>query len=516
MKIKNPILPGFNPDPCICYGKGKYYIATSTFETFPGLSIYESEDLANWHLVSRPLNEKRIIDIMNNAPSSGVWAPDLTYHNGKFYIVFSNVETWCTGPFKDCYNYLICAEDIEGPWSDPIFINASGFDASLFHDTDGKSYFVNMEWDYRGLTGRNCFTGILVQEIELSIGKLFGECHKVFKGTEEGFIEGPHIYKKEDYYYLFCAEGGTGYNHSETVSRSKHIFGPYETNGVLITSKNTDAPLQRAGHASLVYSEKNDWLIAHLCGRPIDGKCILGRETALQNIVWKDDWPYLADFSKQPRDYYELKDEVQLEKEEKLICYDFLSKQFSLDFQNLRVDMNPYAIKTNTSLTLIGKQSVDSFYLQNTWQRRQQHFQCEFGCQLSFEPEIFSHMAGLVYRYQEGDLYLLYATYDEKLGKVIRLMTQNEYQTNLFEDIKIQYENDIYLKIVVHFKEAQFYYSFDNMNYIAVGPFLDATKLSDQAVKRGGFTGAFFGLHCADFKESKKTATFRNVYYKIL
>ncbi len=518
MKVKNPILTGFNPDPAICRAEGTYYIATSTFEVFPGICIHESTDLVNWRLVAHPLASKRILDMTNNPASSGVWAPDLTYKDGRFYIVFSNVETFSRGPFKDCYNYLISAPSIEGPWSDPIFINASGFDASLFHDEDGKSYFVNMEWDYRGVRGNPCFTGILVQEIDLKSGKLIGEAHKIFKGTERGFVEGPHIYKRKDYYYLFCAEGGTGYNHAESVARSKTIYGPYEIHPkqLLISAKDTDAYLQRAGHASLVDAKEDGWFIAHLCSRPIDRRCILGRETALQNIRWIEDWPYLAHGGIIPSAYYEVERDVEVIDFNEEIHYDFLSKQFNLDFQTLRIDMNPYVKKTKDSITLIGKQSFDSTYLQNTWQRRQQHFHCEFGCKLEFHPTYFGHMAGLIYRYQEGDLYLLYSTYDEKLGKVLRLHAEHEFQPEYFKDVCIPYEDSVYLKIVVREKEAQYYYSLDGQEYHSIGPILDATLLSDQYVVHGGFTGAFFGIYASDSLYAKQEATFSDVYYKKL
>ena len=148
MKIKNPILSGFNPDPSIVRVEDTYYIATSTFEWWPGVQIHESKDLVNWHLITHPLNEKRLLDMTGNLDSGGIWAPDLSWCDGKFYLVYTDVKV-TDGSFKDCINYLITAEDIMGPWSDPIVLNTAGFDASLFHDTDGKKYLVNQYWDPR-------------------------------------------------------------------------------------------------------------------------------------------------------------------------------------------------------------------------------------------------------------------------------------------------------------------------------------------------------------------------------
>lgn len=517
MKIKNPILTGFNPDPCIIKAKDKYYIATSTFEVFPGISIHESKDLVNWKLVSHPLNSMDIIDMFGNSPSSGVWAPDITYHNGLFYIVFSNMRTWCRGPFKDTLNFIITSESITGPWSKPKYINSSGFDASLFHDDNGKSYFVNMEWDFRQGRGSPCFTGILVQEIDLTTMKLIGDAHKIFKGTDRGLVEAPRIYKINEYYYLLCAEGGTDYNHAESVCRSKDLFSGYELhpNKYLISSKDTDAYLQRAGHGALVDGGEEGWFFAHLCGRPISEKrCILGRETALQNVLWKDGWPYLANMSIIPRDYYEISKNIEPIDYNADVLYEPNSNSFMLDFQTLRIPMDDYTIRTNDSITLIGQESVNSMHTQNTWQRRLQHFNAEFSFKLEYNPKSFQHMAGLIYRYQEGDLYFLYSTYDEKYGKVLRLFTENEYMVNYYNDIIIPYSDDIYLKCIVEYDKVYFQYSLNGIDFINVGPVLDSSLLSDEYVKYGGFTGSFFGIHACDLEHHKHPAKFMNLHYK--
>jgi xylan 1,4-beta-xylosidase len=183
-KIRNPVLPGFNPDPSILRVNDDYYIATSTFEWFPGVQIHHSKDLVHWRLLTHPVTRTSQLDMRGNISSSGVWAPCLSYRDGMFYLIYSNVRSY-KGPFKDVYNYLITAKNIEGPWSEPIFLNSSGFDPSLFHDTDGKKWLVNMLWDHRKLKlvepnhddGANedehasiqgCFAGILIQEYDLS------------------------------------------------------------------------------------------------------------------------------------------------------------------------------------------------------------------------------------------------------------------------------------------------------------------------------------------------------------
>ena len=149
MKIQNPVLPGFNPDPSICRVGDDYYIATSTFEWFPGVQIHHSKDLVNWHLITHPLDKVSFLDMKGNPNSGGIWAPDLSYADGKFWLIYTDVKV-VDGMWKDCHNYLITSESIFGPWSDPVELNGSGFDASLFHDADGRKYLVNMYWDQRG------------------------------------------------------------------------------------------------------------------------------------------------------------------------------------------------------------------------------------------------------------------------------------------------------------------------------------------------------------------------------
>ena len=144
---------------------GTFYIANSTFEYFPGVSISASKDLANWETVAYPLNEKRLLDMRGNPQSGGIWAPCLSYCDGLFYLVYTDVKVWAREPFKDAHNYITTAPDVTGPWSDPVYVNSSGFDPSLFHDEDGRKYFVNMEWDYRK-PGDAKFTGILLTELD--------------------------------------------------------------------------------------------------------------------------------------------------------------------------------------------------------------------------------------------------------------------------------------------------------------------------------------------------------------
>ncbi|GKT46763.1 beta-xylosidase [Colletotrichum spaethianum] len=251
-QVRNPILPGFNPDPSILRVGDDYYIATSTFEWFPGVQIHHSKDLANWELIIRPLNRKSQLDMRGDPDSCGVWAPCLTHDGEKFWLVYTDVKRK-DGSFKDTHNYIVSAPSIEGPWSDSIYINSSGFDPSLFHDDDGRKWFVNMMWDHRRRF--HAFTGIVLQEFDPKEGKLVGPKKNIFRGTELALVEGPHLYKRKGWYYLLTAEGGTAYEHACTLARSRDIQGPYQLHPqkYVITSKDAPfAALQRAGHGDIV------------------------------------------------------------------------------------------------------------------------------------------------------------------------------------------------------------------------------------------------------------------------
>ena len=280
--IQNPILRGFNPDPSICRVGRDYYIATSTFEWYPGVQLHHSRDLARWRLVARPLDRASQLDLRGEPDSCGVWAPCLTHADGLFWLVYSDVKRF-DGDFKDVHNHLVTAPAIEGPWSDPVRLNSSGFDPSLFHDADGWKWLVNMIWDPRA--SPSYFGGILLQEYSPAARRLVGPVANIFQGSALGMVEVPHLYQRGGWYYLMVAEGGTGYEHAVTLARSRTLGGPYQLHPdphVLTSRFSPEAPLQRAGHASLVDTPDGEHYLVHLCGRPLPGprRCPLGRETA--------------------------------------------------------------------------------------------------------------------------------------------------------------------------------------------------------------------------------------------
>jgi len=528
--IENPILKGFNPDPSIIRVDDEYYIATSTFEWFPGVQIHHSRDLKNWKLIGHPLTRKSQLDMLGNPDSGGVWAPCLSYHDGIFYLIFTDVKSHI-GPFKDTHNYLVTATDIMGPWSEPIYLNSSGFDPSLFHDDDGKKWLVNLVWDHR--KRKNSFGGILLQEYSTDEEKLVGPIYNIFKGTELGLTEGPHLYKHNGYYYLVTAEGGTRYDHAVTVARSTSIFGPYEVDPlgpVLTSAGKPELDLQKAGHASIVETQAKELYMVHLTGRPLKPsmKCTLGRETAIQRVKWTEDgWLRLEDGGNSPLvkvkapDLPEFPFEAEPEKD------DFDKNELSIHFNSLREPVTEeWATLTERPgfLRVRGRESFSSAHRQSLIARRQQAFSVTAETMIEFEPDTHQQMAGLVYYYNQKNYYYLWVSKDEDLGKCIGIMSsdQGQYDEPLEAPVSIEGWNQVYVKAAIKYEALQFYYSIDGQNWNTIGPVLDASKISDDHVelkKEGvlldqGFTGAFIGICVQDLSGQRKHADFDYFSYR--
>lgn len=523
-KINNPILTGFNPDPAMCYVDGKYYIATSTFEWFPGVQIHESSNLVNWKLACRALDRVSMLDMKGNPPSGGIWAPCLTHNKGKFYLIYTDVKGWndLETPFKDCHNYLTTATDIRGPWSEPIYLNSSGFDASMFHDDNGKTWYINLEWDYRQEETKK-FSGIIVQEFCEEEGKLKGEITKIYKGTQIGLSEGPHIYKKSGYYYLMVAEGGTTYEHAESIARSKNILGPYENHpkNPIITSYKKDVYLKKAGHASLCKGKDDNWYLVHLCGRPLDGtdRCVLGRETSIQKVEWEDGWPYIVSengLCNTPQDYIEIEEDVEkvVIKENK---WTFDSWGFKEGFQSLRIPMENFATidERKGYLRLYGRESIASRFTQAIVATRQKDFCFQAETKLECNPQSFHHMAGLSYRYDEKNQYYFRVCYDESAKKYSLGLLSFDKANLIVKEIEIDFKGKIKLKVVVKNREVKFYYSLKD-EFIQFPGEYDCSILSDEYVDPMGFTGAFVGMQAVDMRHQKFYADFEYFKYTVL
>ncbi len=536
MKIKNPILRGFNPDPSIVRVDDTYYLATSTFEWWPGVQIHMSKDLAHWKLITHPLNEKRLLDMTGNLDSGGIWAPDLSYYDGKFYLVYTDVKV-TDGSFKDCINYLITAEDIMGPWSDPVILNTAGFDASLFHDDDGKKYLVNQYWDPRPY--HHPFYGIMCTEYSEKEKKLVGKPWVLYKGTEEKFTEGPHLYKLNGYYYLFVAQGGTEYAHQERVARSRSLHGEFETQPGKPMLTTLDAPwhpIQKAGHGSLVDTLEGEWYFTHLMGRPLHhdnessvdprGWCPLGRESGIQKLVWDEDgWPQIVGG-------YNGLAEVEAPKGAKECIYeptypvkdDFDDSILNINFQTLRIPLGEDVMSLTDRpghLRLYGHQSLASTFTQAHVARRWQSFEFDAETKVDYRPETIQQAAGLTCYFNTQNWSCIQITWNEKYGRVIDAVYTDLGKTySVYGEEPVPVPEDaeyVWLKAEVRGISYQYLYSFDGEVWERVPYRFDSSKLSQEYIKAvydAAFTGAFTGMFSTDGLGTKLPADFDYFIYK--
>jgi xylan 1,4-beta-xylosidase len=528
--VRNPILPGFNPDPSIVRVGEDYYIATSTFEWYPGVQIHHSKDLANWRLVTRPLSRASQLDMRGDPDSCGVWAPCLSHDGERFWLVYTDVKRQ-HGSFKDAHNYIVTAPAIEGPWSDPVYVNSSGFDPSLFHDDDGRKWFVNMMWDHR--VRPLLFAGIALQQYDPAAGKLVGPRTNIYQGTDLKLVEGPHLYKRNGrdgrpWYYLLTAEGGTGYEHAMTFARSRNIEGPYQTHPQkhILTAK--DSPLnavQRSGHGGIVETADGKTYLVHLMGRPTtqNRRCVLGRETGIQEAYWgEDDWLWVRNgpVPSLEVDLPAARDDTSYWAETR---YSF-DGALHHDFQWLRTPETDRIFRLEGGrLRLIGRESIGSWFEQALVARRVTHFSFDAEVTVEFSPTDERQFAGLTHYYGRYNFYYLAVTAHSDGQRELLLMsspaTYPEGRIALPADpIPLPQQGPIRLKTEVRGSGLQFFYAPGvGGNWQPAGPVLDASLISDESGgngEHGSFTGGFIGMACSDLNGTAMAADFSDFGYR--
>ena len=526
--IRNPILRGFNPDPSIVRVGDDYYIATSTFEWFPGVQIHHSRDLVDWRLLTRPLNRASQLDMRGDPDSCGVWAPCLTHADGLFHLVYTDVKRYgrtttagaSGASLRDFHNYLVTSSRIDGDWSDPVYLNSSGFDPSLFHDEDGRKYLVNMLWDHR--PGQNRFAGIVLQEYSPAEQRLVGERHNIFSGTALGFTEGPHLYKRNGWYYLITAEGGTGWGHAVTMARSQTLLGPYELHPdvhILTARHRPDVVLQRAGHADLVETQSGETYMVYLCGRPLSnrGRCTLGRETAIQQMTWgADGWLRTTDGEGVPMvDAPAPQGVTPQSHSTPLVREEFDTDTLPIAFQWLRSPQADRLFSLHTRkghLRLYGRETIGSLFEQALVARRQQAHCFSASTCVEFEPAHFQQMAGLVCYYNSAKFHYLYVSRDDS-GKHLRVMSAlpDQIMADAFTpSIAIENGRPIELRVEVDYERLRFAYRIGGGAWQWFPQQFDASILSDEASAPGlaNFTGAFVGMACQDLAGTAIAADF--------
>ena len=533
--LKNPILPGFNPDPCICKAGDDYYMAVSTFEWMPGIPVYHSKDLKNWELYTHVLTDDETVDLKKLPSAKGIWAPCLTYCEEEelFYVVYGVMNSM-NARYFDVDNYVITAKDIKGPWSEPVYLHSSGFDASMLHDDDGRKWIVSLDWETRA--GYEKPGAICLVEYSPEKKEIIGYPKRIWHGgTDRGCIEAPHLYKRNGYYYIMCAEGGTGYGHSVTMGRSKNVWGPYEKDPLnpIVTSIpgdfnerhdpdhlkpkyfNPDSILQKSGHGSYIENELGEVYLVHLTSRPFvpELRCTLGRETAMQKMKWTEDgWLRMADGSNLAKEYFEPSKLPEVPVKQIPDFDDFDDETLGIQYYAPRIMPQRFVdLKSRPGyLRMRGQESRTSLNKVSILARKLTSVYATVTTKMDFKPEVHQHSAGLIMYYDNMNYINLRKYYSETLGQsALSIIHLENGEKTEFLNTRIPVDDvPIYLRLHIDGRKSYFEWSYDGKDYLAIGKVFDTTKFSDEYCKYGEFTGTMVGITCADRVKHQHYADF--------
>ncbi|MEG8221212.1 glycoside hydrolase family 43 protein [Sphingomonas sp. HH69] len=495
----NPILSGYYPDPTITRVGDDYYLVNSSFAHFPGLPIFKSKDLVNWVQIGNAIDRPSQLDFIGRRTSEAVFAPDISWHDGVFYIV--NTCVACRN------NFVITATDPAGPWSDPIWLPFEGIDPSIYWEGD-KAYIVNNRAPdepprYDG------HRAIWIQEYDWRAGKMVGPSTQLVNGgvdisKKPVWIEGPHIFRKDGYYYLTAAEGGTSVNHSQVVLRSKKLHGPYlpYADNPILTQRDMDPnrpdPIGSAGHAKLIQTQKGDWWATFLAVRPYEGDFYnIGRETFLLPVTWKDGWPIILprgekiphvgkvpDLPAQPSPALPMSGNFTY-------TDDFDGNRLAMQWIGIRTPRQPFYRVTSGALELdSGTPLGDLNGVPAFVGRRQQHAVATMSTTMRFSPEKDGDTAGLA-AVQSDRSHIVFGITQVGGKKMIALMSRDNADTDtLVASAPLTATGPVTLTIRADGGKMAFDYEADGKRATLKSD-LDATLLSTR--KAGGFVGTVVG-----------------------
>ncbi len=486
---RNPIRTGMYPDPSIIRVEDTYYMVNSSFIYFPCIPVSMSKDLVHWKIIGHAIINPQWARLDNLEGGRGYWAPDISYYEGKFYIT----ATYRLNDDGTVYRkqIIVSSETPEGPYSEPAIIDEDGIDPSLFTDDDGKRYM---------LLNR----GARILPINKEATKQIGEAKLLYYGDNKRAPEGPHLLKKDGYYYLFEAEGGTGPGHRITVSRSKELMGRYEPcpYNPIMRQMDEGAIIQRCGHGKPVQTQNGQWYIVYLCGRKIgEGYSILGRETALDPITWTaDGWPIVNNLDGPST--LQIKPNLPEAIWEESDFDDFKEQWLGTNWVFPRPpEMDGIVLKNSYVYVKGSKEDLSSMHARNILLRRQSDFKFSCVCKMKM-PDIYPGQdMGITCYYDENTFikFGIFATTEEQPRLLIKVM---EYIDGYIEGKEIEVDcskKDIYLKVNVNYLTRAFYFSYDGEEYQHVDTLTNVYYLCDEGLKKGKrFTGAMVGMYAYD------------------
>ncbi|MBB3701186.1 glycoside hydrolase family 43 protein [Flammeovirga yaeyamensis] len=506
--FKNPILPGFHPDPSICRVGDTYYMVNSSFEWYPGLPIHKSKDLVNWELIGYGLDRPdQIVYKDGLRDSNGIFAPSIRYHEGTFYIITTMVGQ--NG------NFIITAKDPAGPWSDPKWIkDAPGIDPSLFWDDDGKCYYTGagiVDGTEKEWPGKN---GVWMQEIDPDNAILIGEKKQLTYGhaSNARWAEGPHLYKIDGEYILLIGEGGTGEFHSVTIFNSKDIWGPYIPNHAnpIITHRHLGKtyPIIQPGHADLIQTQNGEWWSVLLAKRLVDGYVTLARETFLAKVImtkqesgvtpiYNPGIGLLQEEQKRPdlpwTPVKKLEEKDEFTSDKLALKWNFLrspqEEWYQLKDDQLQIQLRPTTLTDLSNPSFIGQRTTSFNYSAST--------------KLLFNSKKENEKAGLVIYRRHGNHYQLVKSKKEiLLVKTFQKGNKGDVTPEIIARVPYT-KKEVVLNVEVKGISAQFYYGETQDQLQPLGGKQDYTILSDEATLK--FNGVYIGMYATSEQLPSKT-----------
>lgn len=533
--FSNPVIPGFAPDPSIVRVDSDFYLVNSSFEYFPGIPVYHSRDLVNWELISYAIHDPAQAELYELKSSDGIHASTIRFHDGLFFVITTNnVDGRMT-------NFIVTASDPRGPWSRPYVLDgAPGIDPSLFFDDDGRAWYVGNhippDPEFEGQAE------IWLQELALGAMQLTGKRYFLWRGCCQGvWAEGPHIYKKDGFYYLLISEGGTAYEHALSVAISDDIRGPYRNNprNPVLSHRQLsyDTPITGVGHADLVELEDGRWYAVVLGWRLVDGRHgILGRETFLVPLVWETE-PYT--WKARPPTYPVFSPEtgrVELrfpspfadtpQRDRGTFRDDFDAPALGLEWNFRRAPRRqfpslaaePGALRLRLQPGALAERAQYSFV-----GIRQRHFEFRAETRMIFAPSPGEEAGLLVVQNDKAALLLALAA--DASGQSARLIRHQHGDAVALADVP--FDGDaIYLRVTGNYLDYRFDISADGERWRPVGDVVDGTVLSPYRIEGYNYTGVYIGLYGSsngaesenhadfDFFEYTPTAADRDAWYR--
>lgn len=483
---QNPVVKGFHPDPSVIRVGEDYYMVNSTFQYFPAITISHSRDLVHWETVGHAITQNEYLNLSEISDSHGIWAPDISCYRDVYYIFaplrLNNPPEGEKAPLR--VQLVMKSDRPEGPYSKPVLLPIDTIDPSHFVDVDGTHYMVVPP-------------GINLVKLNDSCDKVLEGPVCVWKGTGKRAPEGPHLFKRGNYYYAVLAEGGTGYGHSITVARAKNIYGPYEPSpyNPVLTQTNPELRLQRCGHGDLVETQNGEWWILYLCGRPNEGNfTTVGRETSLDPVEWTDDDWFLVNHGNGPSEK-----QVAPNLQEKVYQENFFDNfnctSLSHEWEFVR-NPNPglYTLTQKPGYLRIftGDYDLNSIHSLNTLLRREEEFCYTASVKMEFYPSM-GEEGGITCYYGIRNYSKLFLTgYGEKRSIILE-----ENRNGAFSRLgELLFQaNTVFLRVHTQGQKRLFYASADNKDWKLIGIEPDCTFLSDEGVTEGKHhTGTLVGM----------------------